>query len=298
MWQTLRNHYNLRVGKEVLRVYMRTRDPVAVDGRRNRRLRRRTYHSNGPAECWHVDGYDKLKCYGLAISGCIDGFSRRIIWLQCSHTNNDPKVIGSYYIDAVERMMHCPKKVRPDRGSENNVVAALQFCLTGTESSHVFGTSPSNQRIESFWSTLRRCRMQWWIELFEDMVSCSLLDTSCEKHVECIRYCFMDLMQADLDNFSQLWNAHRIRPTAGAVCPAGIPDELYFLPPAGYNNCGYAIDPSNVSQYRRHVTAPQTCSNILFSEYLDYLRQYNNSAVPSCWQEAVCLYITFVNYLS
>ena len=63
MWQTLRNHYNLRVGRETLRAYMRLTDPVSVDARMHRQLRRRTYHSNGPAERWHVDGYDKLKSY-------------------------------------------------------------------------------------------------------------------------------------------------------------------------------------------------------------------------------------------
>jgi len=28
----------------------------------------------GPNYLWHVDGYDKLKPFGMAISGCIDGF--------------------------------------------------------------------------------------------------------------------------------------------------------------------------------------------------------------------------------
>ena len=43
----------------------------------------RTYNSMGPNYIWHVDGYDKLKLFGLALSGCIDGFSRRIMWLVC-----------------------------------------------------------------------------------------------------------------------------------------------------------------------------------------------------------------------
>ena len=33
-------------------------------------------HSCGPNYVWHIDGYDKLKPFGIAISGCIDGFSR------------------------------------------------------------------------------------------------------------------------------------------------------------------------------------------------------------------------------
>lgn len=276
---------------------MRIVDPTGVAGRMNRRLRR-TYRSRGPADCWHIDGYDKLKCYGFAVSGCIDGFSRRIMWLRCSCTNNDPKVIGSYYLDAVERVMHCPNKVRSDRGSENGVVAALQCCLTGRDSSHIFGSSPANQRIESFWSVLRRCRMQWWIELFDDMTTFGIVDTSNEQHVECLRYCFMHIIQADLDSFSLLWNTHRIRPSSGAACPPGIPDELYFMPPSAFSHCGVALDPTTCAQYRCHVKMPDTCSNVLYCEYLDYLRTYSNSSVPDDWQEAVSLYLTLVNCLS
>ena len=41
--------------------------------RKTRRLSRRVYLSKGPNYIWHVDGYDKLKPYGIAIHGCIDG---------------------------------------------------------------------------------------------------------------------------------------------------------------------------------------------------------------------------------
>ena len=43
---------------------------------------------------WHVDGYDKLKLFGSPIHGCIDGYSRQILWLNVSPTNNDPQHIS------------------------------------------------------------------------------------------------------------------------------------------------------------------------------------------------------------
>ena len=46
------------------------------------RLRRRVYHSCGPNYVWHINGYHKLKQYRVAISGCIDGFFRKMIWLE------------------------------------------------------------------------------------------------------------------------------------------------------------------------------------------------------------------------
>ena len=33
----------------------------------------------GPNYAWHIDGYDKLKPYGFALHGCIDGYSRKIL---------------------------------------------------------------------------------------------------------------------------------------------------------------------------------------------------------------------------
>lgn len=32
------------------------------------------YNAKGPNYSWHTDGYDKLKPYGIAIHGCIDGY--------------------------------------------------------------------------------------------------------------------------------------------------------------------------------------------------------------------------------
>ena len=31
---------------------------------------------------WHVDGNDKLIGFGFYIHGCVDGYSRKVIWLK------------------------------------------------------------------------------------------------------------------------------------------------------------------------------------------------------------------------
>lgn len=33
-----------------------------------------------------MDGYDKLKPYGIAISGCIDSFSHYVVWMEAYTT--------------------------------------------------------------------------------------------------------------------------------------------------------------------------------------------------------------------
>ncbi|KAH3828422.1 hypothetical protein DPMN_130382 [Dreissena polymorpha] len=79
---------------------MKAIDPNGVEMRKARRLNRRFYCAKGPNNIWHEDGYDKMKLFGFCIHGAIDGFSRKIIWLEVSDTNNDPKLIARYYLDA------------------------------------------------------------------------------------------------------------------------------------------------------------------------------------------------------
>ena len=104
-------------------------DPEGVKRRKGHRLRR-VYQNRvrfslkcnidlqlqGPNFVWHLDGYDKLKPYGFTIHACIDGlviiflkrrkipffrYSRKILWLELSSTNNDPNVVLQWYLLAV-----------------------------------------------------------------------------------------------------------------------------------------------------------------------------------------------------
>ena len=75
---------------------------------RSRRLQRRQYHNRGPNHMWYVDGYDKLKPFGFAIHGAIDGWSRRIMWLKVASTNNNPHVICHYYTSTISELQKNP----------------------------------------------------------------------------------------------------------------------------------------------------------------------------------------------
>ena len=77
----------LRVQRHRVRGSLARLDPE------NRALRwgcvisRRFYHVPWPNCLWHLDGHHSLITWGLVIHGCIDGFSRRIIFLKCSNNN-------------------------------------------------------------------------------------------------------------------------------------------------------------------------------------------------------------------
>ena len=67
-------------------------------------------------------------------------------------------------------------------------------------SAHVYGSSHSNQRIERWWSFLRRDRSTWRINLFNELVERNVVDTSSEISMECLWFCFKNILQADLDS--------------------------------------------------------------------------------------------------
>lgn len=201
-WMHLRCIQNgLVVTQNTVREILHLVDPEGVEFRTRRRLRRRQYLSKGPNYLWHMDSYDKLKRYGICINGCIDGFSRHLIWLRASMTSSDPKVIANYYLNAVKTLGGCPVTIRSDCGTENGVVEGLQttFCdLFRKENNHrpahINGRSTANQRIESWWSILRKENAQYWINLFEFLRDEALFrGTYLDKSL--IQYCFLEIIQ-------------------------------------------------------------------------------------------------------
>lgn len=187
--------------RETVRVLLRLLDGEGVDLRSRNRLRRRIYHSCGPNYVWHIDGYDKLKPFGICISGSIDGFSRNLIWLEAYKTNNDPRIIAGYYMDAVIKAEGFPERLRLDLGTENVHVAEMQRFFHMSENQPetdnvTFGPSTGNQRIERWWLILRSQCIQFWIDLFDKLREDGYFsDTFLDKAL--IQFCFLHTIQVN-----------------------------------------------------------------------------------------------------
>ncbi|XP_074642759.1 uncharacterized protein LOC141899985 isoform X3 [Tubulanus polymorphus] len=197
MTSRLRNRYGIRVPRTVVSGVQRLIDPEGVRERASGILRRRNYSAKGPNYLIHVDGHDKLKPYGFAIHGAIDGYSRRILWLNVSNTNNDPAVIGWYFVDFIEQIKAVPRCVRIDAGTENGILASIQeaFLTDHTnEASVVIGRSTSNQRIERWWRTLRHSLGQYWMNLFKDMADRGLFSNADPIHIVTWKYRVVNLI--------------------------------------------------------------------------------------------------------
>ncbi|KAJ8915721.1 hypothetical protein NQ315_000655 [Exocentrus adspersus] len=123
----IRKHgHGFVVTQSTVRELLKILDPDGVAIRQRRRLRRRRYYNKGPNYLWHTDCYDKLKPFGICITGGIDGYSRYIIWLKAGPNTNNPAIIGYHFLEAVTTLLGCPQTLRADMGTENALQLAVE----------------------------------------------------------------------------------------------------------------------------------------------------------------------------
>eukprot|EP00794_Sanderia_malayensis_P015232 gene15232-biopygen12685 len=307
MWQRLRCERALVVSREVVRLALRIIDPDGVEERRKHRLQRRKYRSWGPNQLWHIDGYDKLKPYGFCIHGCIDGFSRRIMWLKVATSNNNPAAIAKYFLDCVRLTGGTPRVVRADKGTENGRVAGIQRFLrrddldeNASDKSFIYGKSVSNQRIEAWWSILRKGCTGWWIEHFKDIKENGLYSECNIIHQECLKFCYIKLLQDELHRIMVLWNTHKIRPQRNADVPSGRPDMMFMVPDL-FN----AVDGKVQVELEDLEVAEELCCdgqpifpcNPGFSRLAHIIMEEERLAMPNTPSDAKQLYIRITNHI-
>ena len=103
MWHTLRRE-GYTIPRHLVQRLLKEMDPDGCE------MQRRAYVNPGPNYCWHIDGYDKLKPYGFPIHACIDGFSRKVLWLKVVRSNNNPVVVARSYLEVVRENGGCPAR--------------------------------------------------------------------------------------------------------------------------------------------------------------------------------------------
>lgn len=272
-------------------------DAEGVEQRQRHRLQRRVYSNSGPNFLWHMDGYDKLKPYGLCIHGCIDGFSRKIIWLQVFRNSSDPRIIAGYYMEQIIELGALPKRIRADMGTENAGVALIQTILN--ENNHggttfLYGTSPHNQRIESWWSILRKEAATEWMDFMAALkdggyFTGTYIDTSI------VQYVFMPILNEELKVLVGVWNNHRIRRSRNAVTPCGKPNVLYNVPEI-FDRVDYRVefdpDMANVAldEYVSLHNESENCETEI-KDVLDILMEDNGWHMAADRFEGATLYL-------
>lgn len=212
------------VAQKTIAKKQRELNPKAVASRKRRKLSRRMYINDGPNDVWHIDQHDKLKQYGFPLHCCVDGYSRKIIWIEYVASNNDPDLTVKLYLRAVELAGGAPRITRTDHGSENNGIALANRFFNGDMGAHRFGSSTSNTRVEGMWDKLRRMHTQWWMMYFSRFVEIGEYDLSNPVHKHLCIYIHLPILKQQLKQWKEIWNSHSMRKTKVGKCPSGKPE--------------------------------------------------------------------------
>lgn len=173
-------------------------------------ITRRTYSVPWPNSLWHMDGNHSLIRWGFVIHGCIDGFSRMIIYLQCC-TNNCAETVCAFFENATQTF-GWPSRVRGDFGGENVDVASRMEDVRGqNRGSFIRGPSTRNQRIERLWREVFRCVAFLFYSVFFALEDAGYLDTNNPMHLFSLHFVYVPRINHALTEFREAFNLHPVR---------------------------------------------------------------------------------------
>uniref|UniRef100_A0A3P8SH17 Integrase core domain-containing protein n=1 Tax=Amphiprion percula TaxID=161767 RepID=A0A3P8SH17_AMPPE len=138
---------------------------------------RRTYFVQGPLSLVHVDTNHKLIRYNIVIFGGIDGYSRKIFYLEPA-TNNCSNTAHSFFMKAVEN----------------------------------YGW-PS--RIERLWRDVWTSVTHVYYEVLHSLEEDGLLDLADVVHLFCAHYVFLPRLAESLHTFTEGWDNHPLQSEGG-----------------------------------------------------------------------------------
>jgi hypothetical protein len=190
-------------------------------------------------------------------------------------------------------------------GTENTNIATIQryfrslqdYSFSG-DNSFMYGKSTSNQRIESWWSQLRRSCADWWICYFKDLQYRGLFCNEVIIQVECLKFCFMPVLQNELHEVAKVWTTHVIRPSHNEDSPSGRPYTLYFIPEAT-GTVNYLVNVENADIELVNELSCHERSNCLpeFEELALIVMEERGLLFPDNHTDAENLYLELVRDL-
>lgn len=168
MNQKLRTEHNVQVPRHLVYNMIAELDPEGLEARSLQRKKKKPkgqFTSEGPLWVASLDGHDKLcgyqnSTFPLGVYGCIDTFSRKILFLFVCHSNSNPLVVGKMYLQYLFEAEMLPRNLRVDRGTETGKMATIHVYLLNKHEDMndptdaiIYGPSTSN-KIERWWREL------------------------------------------------------------------------------------------------------------------------------------------------
>lgn len=156
----IRLEHGLNVTRDQVYDVMSELDPHGLEARGNvgakRQKKKGNFTTRGSNWVHSLDGHDKLMGYqnstfSLAVYGCMDTASRKLLWLKVWVSNHDPKLIGRWYLEHLYGTKIISAMLRVDKGTETGTMATMHAFLRSHHSDMdphetvIYGPSTSNQ---------------------------------------------------------------------------------------------------------------------------------------------------------
>ena len=205
------NSVGLRIQRRRIRECLARVDPANTALRWGIVVSRRQYSVPWPNSLWHLDGHHSLIRWGLVIHGCIDGFSRRIMFLRCSN-NNLSQTVLELFLRAIENDALWPSRIRVDYGVENVQVCDAMVEVRGEgRGSFIAGPSTRNQRIERLWRDVFRCVCHLFYYVFYALEDTGLLNIENPMDLFALHLTFIPRINLALHEYMEAFNHHKVR---------------------------------------------------------------------------------------
>lgn len=162
MHKKIRQKYDLLVTRDQVYNVMSDLDSNGLAARggvgaKKARPKKGNFSSKGPNWVHSLNGHDKLmgfqnSTFLLAIYGCLDTASRKLLWFRVWNENCDPQLIACWYLEHVVETKVIAAMIRVDKGTETGTMATIHAFLrrhhtdvTDPMDTILYGPSTSNQ---------------------------------------------------------------------------------------------------------------------------------------------------------
>ena len=170
MHQKLKQMRHLNVPRDLVYAIMTDLDWERMQERAppyKRKKKKGKFRSIGPNWLLSLDGHDKLmgyknSTYPLAIYGCIDSATRKILFLRIWTTNSNPANVGRWFFEYLAESRCLPRYLRVDKGTETGVMASIHAMLSMAQDDVLtedegcdrvlYGPSTTNKVNNFFWN--------------------------------------------------------------------------------------------------------------------------------------------------
>ncbi|KAG1831396.1 hypothetical protein EV424DRAFT_1470126 [Suillus variegatus] len=237
-----------------------------------------------------VDQHDKWLRYSLGLHTGIEPFLGRIMWMRVWHSNRNPQLILSYYLNTLDMFGH-KFFFLSDPGSENFGIANAHTMLHQLHDPALQGTlqhrwmrNKKNVMPKITWSQMQ-CQFTLGFEsLLDHGVMSGWYDSNNTLQMIVFQWVFIPWLQQELDAYQDQVNNTRKRRDRNKILPHGVPNIVYQSP-EDFSALDFKVRSTALDHVRNLYIDP---SHIIF----DLMPQSFGKLIQCCYEELGCPSVT------